>query len=1086
MPKRLPLAVLAAALALSSTALADWPNASHDPARTALATGKTAITKPIPYWQYYLGGTLSGTTHYAVDVNGDGVVEVVYLAGGKVIAKLPDDRLVWETSPVDASDIAGVADVDGDKLPDVVATEANRVVAVSGADGHVIWEEPQGEMGTVGGARVGDLDGDGLADVLVDDCGCCGVENGSLLGVAYSVAGGKAKQLWTPATRPAHCGSSGVTLGDWDGDGVLDAAYDGSSSVELVSGKTGQTLDTTAATLGDLVDRATCTSANVDGRPGDELVCYDDIYLASLSQGNHGVFVVTYDPSAMPKAKILWQLASSDIVGGRLVSDGRSLADLDKDGKYEVAVGFYDQGAWSTRVLDAATGASLATLPGQVLEDIVDVQGNGTLTLVTYPAGGGALQAYSFARASNPATAQLWTLSGASILRQVDWPVHARGSAYWDAVSLDVDGDGTGDLLAQTNDQVVAYHAKGAQPPASFASYSVPAGITLLTTQPFTNLTLPYAQLTVTRNDGFFLVLDKTLAVTNSFKGQSEFTSRPGMRVGGYRQSPIATNLGAGGDSIVATDSRGTVVRLDGAAAWMEAPPPVAWQLPHASNPSAFPKLAGGKTGFVCAQGDAYTAVGPDGKTLWSQPVAGSSYTDALPSDVNGDGVPDALVTAIGNGSVASYQALSGTSGAALWGSPPSIALDWGLYAFASSDMNGDGVPDLVALPNTLRIHDGTTGAVLLENPSFLAYATPTIQDVDFDGVADVTLSRMYYGARTYHADLTTALWTGPDTDRPYLLGVRVACAGQVSMWTQPSQAFPGQVRFTTMNGANAGQSTVAYLAGGQLYPTAAAAQAAGQRLGAISDAAAKQDLLGTGDHPSALVGSTDGWLYALDPCKGTLDWAYQAGFAVGDVIFADTNGDGADEILLSSSDGYLYALSQQVLAAPAWVYDTDPDHGITNSDVDMISTHDTLSGAWAPVAGADAYEVSIVTAGGSYVTDPDWVPEGNVTSASVHQLPLVDGKKYFFRVRAVSMTKGSSPVTSSNGVTVHLTNGSFGNDGGADDGGPSSGDDGGGNGAFGGTKSGCGCDTAPSDGGSATVALLALGALLMGRKRRA
>jgi hypothetical protein len=1084
-----PLVALLATT-LASPALGDWPNAAHDPARTALATGKTSITKPIPYWRYYLGGTLSGTTHYAADVNGDGIVEVVYLAGGKVIAKLPDDRLVWETSPVDAADIAGVADVDGDKLPDVVATEANRVVAVSGADGHVIWEEPAGEIGTIGGARVGDLDGDGLADVLVDDCACCGVENGSLAGVAYSIAGGNAKKLWSPATRPGHCGSSGVTLGDWDADGVLDVAYNGPSGVELVSGKTGQTLDTSTATLGNLVDRASCTSANVDGRPGDELVCYDDTYYAAIGQGNHSAFVVTYDATAVPKAKILWQLASSDVAGGRLVSNGRSLSDLDKDGKLEVTVGFYDQGAWTTQVLDAATGANLATLPGQVLQEVVDVQGNGTLTLVTAPAAGGALEASSFARAAMPPTAQLWTLSGATILEQVDWTQHPHGTSFWEAVTLDVDGDGTGDLLAQTTDNVVAYHAKGAQPPTSFATYAIPSGVTLLTSQPFTNLTLPFAQLTLTRNDGFFLVLDRSLAVTNSFTGMNEFTSRPGMRVGGYRRSPIATNVGAGGDSVVATDSRGAVIRLDGAGAWMESPPPVAWELRGASDPSTFPKLTAGGTGFVCARGSAYTAVDAAGKTLWSQSLAGSSFADALPSDVNGDGVPDALVTSIATGSIAGYQALSGTTGAPLWGAPPSISLQWGLFAAASADMNGDGVPDLIALPNTLRIHDGKTGSVLVENPNFLAYATPTIEDVDFDGVTDVTLSRMYYGARTYQADLATALWTGPDADRPYQHGAAVACAGQVSVWTQPSQANPGQVSFETMNGASAGQATVVFVAGGQLYSTAQAAQAAGQRLGAISDVAAKQDLLGTGDHASALVGSTDGWLYALNPCKGTLDWAYQAGFAVGDVIFADTSGDGADEILLSSSDGYLYALSQQVLDAPAWVYDTDPEHGITTMDVDMISTHDTLSGAWAAVAGADAYEVSIVTAGGSYVTDPDWEPVANVTSASIHQLPLVDGKKYFFRVRAVSKTKGSSPFTSSNGVVVHLTNGSFGNDGGTgDDGGMLDGGDDGGNGAFGqGTKSGCGCVAAPSEAagfGPVVLGLLGSAALLRLRRGR-
>jgi MYXO-CTERM domain-containing protein len=74
------------------------------------------------------------------------------------------------------------------------------------------------------------------------------------------------------------------------------------------------------------------------------------------------------------------------------------------------------------------------------------------------------------------------------------------------------------------------------------------------------------------------------------------------------------------------------------------------------------------------------------------------------------------------------------------------------------------------------------------------------------------------------------------------------------------------------------------------------------------------EDLTGLG-HPSAVVGSSDGWLYAINPCTLELDFAYDFGDAVGAAVFGDTDGDGFDEILVEVSDGYLYDLKQNVVA---------------------------------------------------------------------------------------------------------------------------------------------------------------------------
>ena len=75
------------------------------------------------------------------------------------------------------------------------------------------------------------------------------------------------------------------------------------------------------------------------------------------------------------------------------------------------------------------------------------------------------------------------------------------------------------------------------------------------------------------------------------------------------------------------------------------------------------------------------------------------------------------------------------------------------------------------------------------------------------------------------------------------------------------------------------------------------------------------QNLTGAGG-PSAVVGGSDGWLYAVDPCAGTLTFTYDFGAPVGEPVFGDTDGDGLDEIVVSVADGYLYALRN---TPPPW-----------------------------------------------------------------------------------------------------------------------------------------------------------------------
>jgi hypothetical protein len=1094
---------------------AEWPVSRRDPARTAIAPGQSSITVPIRYWQSYAGGTLSGSSHVAIDVNGDGQVEIVYLAGGKVIAKLADDRLVWESPPVELRTLHAVADLDGDGALEIVAAGDRNVFVLDGKTGKILWKEADGEVGVVGGVRLGDFDGDGHPDLLVDECGCCGISATANPpgGVYHFTTGALATptKLYAPMVR-SHCGSSALAVGDFDGDGAQDVAYADAATVIFASGKTGAVLGTSGG-LGETIYYSSCQAIDLDGNKRDELVCFQDTYLATAGGGRR-VWALGYDATKAPTVQTLWNAAPVDKATGRLFWTGNAVTDLDRDGKYEVTVSWFDGSAWSTAVHDAMTGTKLATVAGEKLLGLVDVDGDKKPDLVSGAPGSPGFTVRGFDRTGAPPLSSLAAMTTGEwqVRHQWDFARAARSAVIGNPLAIDLGGTGSvKPVLYQVaaGSAPAAYVAfdlkSGALSPA--ATYAVPDGLSILTNQVYANVNRAYPQLLLTRNDGYLVVLDAAFAPTNGGTfGTGEFTQFfPGMRVGGFIAAPIAPRISGTSDAVVLQDSRGALVRLDTSSAWMSKPPTIAWQVQGGGSPTTAPTIDAGKPGIVCTapvtpSGSKLIAVSGAGATLWQHPLPSdaSLIHDPLAGDVNGDGTSDIIATWTTTGSVLNAQAFDGKTGNPIWPSAYSEALQWGFQPSALADYDGNGVPDLFFVPNSLRVLNGATGATLANNAEFLAYFTPTVSDVDGDGVFDVTLSRGYYPVRLESKALGVK-WVSSLDDRPYQHGARAQCGagGATSIWVQPSSQNRAVVRLITMNGAGAGTATSVWVAGGKLYPTQAAAQASGAFMGLLGNVAIKKDLIGTGDHPSALIGSTDGFLYAIDPCHGALDWAFDAKFAVGDAILADTSGDGVDEILVPAADGYVHALQQRLLAPPSYVNDNAVNGAtvVAGPDVDTVQTYDTLGASWDGVPEADGYQVAVLTPGGTFVTQPDWVNVGKVTEAALSKLSLADGKKYVVSVRAVSKTKGSSVEARSNGVTVQLIAApdagvdevSLGDDTGvspADAAADATVTDGGATPAAGDGGSSCGCRTAGVGGGEAALALAAIaGALAIGRR---
>jgi len=1020
---------------VAAEAQADWPMARHDPQRTAWMAGSSDIDTPALRWRYYLGGSLAASAYLPWDVDGDTLQEAVYVAGGKVLAKEPNGILLWETDPLGLYAIDGAYDFDGDgSFEAVLRGSRGRVMLVALGDGRVLWEVPAGVMGEVALTRVADFDGDGRADLYLAECRCCTLNSGQI-GAAYSFAAGfgAAVELWrlVGTVGEGSCGAGGDTVADFNGDGGLDLIYAGHTSLWGIDGATG-TLAYRSAAMGPFRGGSSSGDwADVDGDRRPELFLFEDTYQASDASGRRWVAMFDYDG---PTGALVrrWAREAPDPALDRHVFDGRSLVDADGDGTLEVVTSFYSGSAdrWTLEVYGAADGMELAALPGWSLAGIVDVSGDGVPEILGRQDD--RLGCFRFVgRALTP----LWTLDGWTPIKVLDRTRLATRQQHLETAAQDLDGDGVAELLVLSLaddptavQRLVALRADRATP-VEAASYDAPPGIRLGSFAFSDGFTAPGRQLLAVRNDGYLVSFDRDLRLTNF--SDDPLNPAPGLRVGGYYSgeggighTPIVVSTGAGSAAVVVRTSRGTLVRLDPSGASLAVPPAVVWERPAGWYPSAV-DLTGDATAEVVywtrtrtrPAFDAVEAVRLDtGVPIWTTAMgdATRSALHDLPfGDTNADGTPDVFVHTVTTTSVEEANVLNGRTGRRLWAADFNRAMSWGSYPKSVDDVDGDGRADLVGVYNSFLALSGATGSILRENLTFVAYLLPLVADVAADAGNEYFVHGGYYASRLLRRADFQPLWTAADARYTYSYGTLVRCGGAPRFVAGLYQSPELRV-YSAPDGAVLAD---VWLAGGALFTSEAAMRAAGANPGFLTCITGTENLTGGGGL-AALAGSTDGWLYAVDPCAGTLLWALRFGFPVGEPVVSDTDGDGRNDVLVSVADGFLYQVGDEVLPAPAWVWDTDPPGGFPAEDRDTIETVDTLYASWAAVPGAASYEYGVVTPGGTFVTTPPFVPVGTATSAAPTGLPLRLGGMYQFVVRAIG-PRGGSRETFSDGIQL-------------------------------------------------------------------
>ncbi|MBK8255982.1 MAG: VCBS repeat-containing protein [Polyangiaceae bacterium] len=1016
-----------AALSVTATSLADWPMAKHDAKRQSLATGSSDIKNPVAYWKRYLGGSIGAQGMLVADVAGDAKPEVVYVTGGRVVAKLPDDTVVWETPPLEIGSLIGIDDFDGNGKPDIAVSARNRALILAGSDGSLQWAEPEGEMGTLGGARMGDVNGDGRPDLVIVECACCGVNSGNL-GFTYSFGPGFAPTLlW-----PMPVGSCGfgrtVALVDLDGTGASDVVTANQNSVAVVDGSSGAVL-AQSASLGTRISESFCRGANIDGAAGDEIICLLNSSSAPLTD-QRKVYALKYVAQGQP-LQLLWkQTLAPDVSGDAAWID--PIVDLDGDGTLEVVAAGKDAAdVWTTFVFDAATGAVEGQLPGQRLAGTANLSGAANLTLLT--SAGTSLSAYTFNPMANPSLTFAWSLTDRRVVVYPD-PARIRTTGLSNVLgAVDVTNDMASDLVTITTSGVskLTFYAIAANAPNEVANYGYPADVDPIVSWIVPPTTEMYPQLAVARNDGFLTFFDNQLKPTNEFDAD-----RPGLRIGGYyaagawrdlQRSPVIADIdGSGAQAIVVRDSRGALLRLNAKDASLGAPPKKVWQKTHATAPTIVDKLDAMKPGIACIGTNEPVTNPPtyymaslraDGTEIWKQPIPTQPHNDILPGNFDGDTTPDLVVNWADPGDQSmNTRAYSGLTGATLWNGP-SFVPGSGLQpaGLTVADWDGDMRDDVLQQGATSRIFSGMTGQSIKTGGPSDSYFMLSLFDIDGNGIDEIIHHGGFSPTRVYDHDLTAPILVGGEDDRPYPYASFAVCPNGPVMITESWQ-FPSRLKVTQLSGATAGTFQAYVLAGGKKYPNENTAKADGARMGQLSSSTVHKNLAGDGK-PVAFVGSADGHLYAIDPCANELKFSINFNAAVGEAVFGDTDGDGRDEIIVSVADGFLYGLRQNVIDGPSVVNDTNPDANIF-TDVDSITTMDKLSCGFPLVPGAIGYEVAVVDKVGNYVTAPAWTAT-TMTNISFPGLALVDGARYYCAVRALDAQNHASVDTLSDGVTV-------------------------------------------------------------------
>lgn len=1003
----------------------DWPGWRGDRLRSGRATGTAQMTAPAVRWSYYLGGRLGGLGVLPVDVDGDGQREIVMAPGGKVVVKDGQDRIEWDSVPLQITALETLADLDGDGVPELVARSGQRAFVIDGQDGTVRWSYQYGS--SLVSLTAYDVNGDGVHDLILE--GYTGVSCNREIRWFDFASGGYGAPTDTLVFAVNLCNSLPFVIGDLDGNGDPELMVDTRGTYHVMNPLTGATKASTTLFSGYTYN--TVWLADVDG----DGTTTEVVHLST--RGFHQrVLALRWNGSSLSPLfaprEIATNNAQTDVRNTRFFAD--SVVDLDGDGHMEIVFSTFNQlpegdGRWRLLVMDATTGVDRVVVMDRQLEGLVDLDGDGTLEVLAMDASGAAitgvdfgdLEAYAFHTTPSASLTLRWSLPGAAVHRVVRRQGPTMAHAAYATAYQDLDGDGVDEVYVdreETGDSfpeaLQAIGEVGGQPhvvaeyrPTQTATRATIVGLG----GDLTGAGRP-AETLVSLSNGFLVGLDPLMATSAV------------LRTGGYKTFKVIAfdRLGTGQLDLGVVDSRNLFHVLDPSQADLTEPPQRVWSFASATRfyPQSHDYDHDGSAELVVTDwdgtGKVVSMLEADGAVKWSVHLGvGRQSMDTIftPAEVTGGGNVD-VYASIYNNTTATRNliALNGDDGSEVFRTSARMGNNY-LEPLAIRDVNGDGREDAVYSSGSgqYSVYSGLDGAVL--HSASIGYERHVaLMDCDGDAALEVVAGTGPAVLRMMEVDGTTR-WTYP-APLNYVFDGRdpapVDADGAGGLDLAFGDKF-GQLRVV------AGQSG-ALLYSEWLHRGQVLSADPGEGLPVGSGVGG--DIDGDGQD-EILIPSSDGFLYCLNAEDGSLAWAYDFRYPVAEPILADLDGDGVLEVIVSVDDGYLYALQGASLPPLVEVRDValNPAAQITDpaTDVDAQEHTGAAAAAWDPVAGAAGYRVALVSETGSVVVP--WIEVTGATQVVLTGLQLQSGHGYRFLVMAFGAGGASSVQTQSDGFTV-------------------------------------------------------------------
>ncbi|HOW51070.1 MAG TPA: VCBS repeat-containing protein [bacterium] len=1014
-----------------------WPQRNFDSARTGRTPGIGDIVTPELKWSYFTGGSSSDLT---LRFDENSLQPFVFTMGGHAVRKGANDKAVWDTGTVGLQNVLGMLDVNGDGSREIFTYGTDTLRILDAATGDELFSH---YLQNPAVWALADVDNDGDVELLLRPERA--VSALKMLEIADDITNPTVKWEVTTglpkwATRPV--------FGDLDGNSttkemIFDSAMN-YGRLWIMNATTGQLLRyrNVQVTVGKFSDGIRML-ANLDDDPQNEFVFTGN---AALYTNTGSIHISIYD---YLNDAIQWHyeygMGTSDV---KLDIVPESVADLDGDGAKEVVISVYNDtlelvlvngvrvdrdedginlpNRWVTIVLDAATGAVKGYLPDQHLEGVADLNGDGrpeivlknasALTVPTY----GSVTAYNF---SGGAFITRWNgsnlnlLSCARPMREDMDDTNVRRSAC----IKDFDGDGANELIAM--------HDSDGDGLANSVSIVQNGGS--LTHQ------IPLAlgeEMAFIYGNGTDLVLSRNTGHVFWYKvGPGSLTSHATIRAGGFSTDSVLF-AEKGNPRLVSRESTKKMFLLDTLTGSPNAAPKSVWNMfsAEAVEPFSFDRDGTGNYGFLRRIRNAAGDMGLElrtgtGALLWTNWYAGIKTGPAyfVSGDFNGDGMADIAYFVEYPDNATGIEAVNGRTGALLYSHS---TIDMNSYRKATPmvipDMTGDGISDLFVIHNVRsELLDGATGVRIgtVETGANSQYGFAA--DTDGDGAVELFGNAMAL-KRMMELDNTNN-WEIKYTSTSSYYNVVLNHAGLADIDTNPGLdvALGGQYgdlsAYSGLDGSVLWKQCL-YLGMSIELPDASyltRTDCPGAKLSNI----ASGDIDGDGLE-EFVVGSPDGYLYVVNTEDGSLAWSWLFDYAVGNPILADIDDDGLIEIVVGVADGYLYAIDQKRYTETFPTREVVIKNGkIQNvgTDIDSQAYAGYIGVAWSPVFKAKGYDVRIVNASGAVITDVVTVTNG--FQAIITDADIVSGQTYYAEVRGYDAKGYYSDWNRGDGAAVNV-----------------------------------------------------------------